>query len=476
MKQLKDNVDLIDVLKASQPYGLLGKTIVVLGTDLSTKVISTSLSHLERLGMIGQIQTAKIERRGRPEKVYRVTQAGVEWLRENGFEEATVLGISDPIELAHRYCQALLGGCVPSNGSSEIEKIIPLKDGRNTRIDVVISLHDGHMQLLEVEQQLGRNNIGRVVEKFLRLGEVFSDAYHQQDYRLDVLFVFNLNAAELPKTINHWRDALEMAFPGNTLIPFTPRFTTIDTFMVEPAFSNMERFPVIERRSSSEKTKEQEPASMGDVMPDYRFAPSTKKLLDAMRSIPENPANLPAQDPDQLFCLCEIAMTIYCRSMYVNSPTLKYSAFPHESVQALRDFLHLPENIELFESLKEGMAWLEGRKSGLMLYRDAATRLVRDVFLRHFGFGNGLEIGSALHVYVNVPDPGERFSEIRIEAHLSKEFEHLRKPDMVARAEEYEKAISWMLTALFNYPVDLGFSEDLWSFPKRKGGKRGSAQ
>ena len=122
------------------------------------------------------------------------------------------------------------------------------------------------------------------------------------------------------------------------------------------------------------------------------------------------------------------------------------------------------------------MAWLEGRRSGLMVYRDAATRLIWDIFLRHFGFGMGLGEDKALHVYVNVPDPSERFSEIRIEALLSYDFDKLKKQEMTANKEVYAKALSWMLTALFLYPVDLGFSESLWGFPKRKGGKRGSAQ
>ena len=476
MKQLEDKGDLADALKTSQPYGMLSKTIVQLGADLTTKTISTSLTRLEQLGMIGQVQTAKIERRGRPEKVYLVTQDGVDWLRENGFEEASVLGMSNPIELAHRFCQSLVGACVPMWAKVGIEQIIPLKMGRNFRVDVVFALYNDKAQLMEIEQTLERNNIARAVEKFVKLGEMFSDTYYQQHYRSDVLFIFNLNTAELPKTVNIWCDALEMAFPGDTPMTFTPRYTTFDRLMFDPAFRDMERFPAIERRSHSSKANENGPVSMGGAIPDYRLAPSARKLLDRMNSIPKKSISIPAHDPDQLMGLCEIARMIHSRSMYSDSPAVKYSSFPYESVQALRDFLHLPENILLFESLKEGMAWLEGRRSGLMVYRDAATRLIWDGFLRHFGFGIGLGDDKALHVYVNVPDPGERFSEIRIEALLSRGFDQLIKGEMTARREEYAKALSWMLTALFIYPVDLGLSETLWGFPKRKGGKQGSAK
>jgi len=422
---------------------------------------------------IEEVRTAKIERRGRPEKVYLVTQEGVDWLGENGFEDASMLVTSDPIELSHRYCQALAGATVPWGAKVRIEQVFQLTGGRNIRIDVVVALHQDRIQLIEIEQSLERNNIARAVEKFQRLGEFFRDASVLDYFRPDVLFVFNLSAGALPKTLSVWGDALGRAFPGDEPLPFTPRYVLLDHFVYEPAYGDMTRYPAIERRINN---KAAEWVSQGMTIPDYRLAPSTMKLLEKMKSISKKSAPLPAQDPDQLLYLCEIARMIHSRSIYKDSPACKYSVFPHESVQALRNFLHMPENILLFESLKEGMAWLEGRRSGLMVYRDAATRLVRDVFLRHFGFGNGMEIGSALHVYVNVPDPSERFSEIRIEAHLGKEFEQLRKEGMTARREGYEIALSWMLTALFIYPVDLGFSETLWGFPKRKGGKRGSAQ
>jgi len=473
MKHLENNSDLALALKASQPYGLLGKTVVAFKADLSHKVASTSLTHLERLGMIKEQQTARIERHGRPEKVYRVTQEGVDWLQENGFWNAALLGTSDPIELAHRYCQALVGACAPMGADIMIEFNHPLTMGRNIRFDVIVPLDSDEIQLIEIEQNLERNNIARAVEKFERLGEFFSHESIHDYYRSDVLFVFNLNAAALPKTLSVWQDALARAYPGNEQMPFTPRYAMLDAYVYDPALSDMDRYPII-KKGKKDKALEHVAQSIG--LPDYRNAPSTRELLDSLQSIleeQETPVNLPSQDPDQLTGFCKLAMVIYCRSMYENSPTLKYSAFPHESVQALRHFLHLPENAVLWQSLREGMNWLEGRKSGLMFYRDAATRLVWDVFLRYFGFG----MGNALHVFVNVPDPGERFSEIRIDAQIEMHFEREEAEQLsYSYKEKYEAALSWMLTALFTYPVDLGLTDSLWHMPKRKGGNHGSAQ
>jgi len=50
MKHLEKEGDLANALKASQPYGLLGKTVAAFVADLSDKVASTSLTHLENWG------------------------------------------------------------------------------------------------------------------------------------------------------------------------------------------------------------------------------------------------------------------------------------------------------------------------------------------------------------------------------------------------------------------------------------------
>src|SRR5258708_9055128 len=83
--------DTAEVLIASQPYGLLSKTTAMVSTALSSKVVSMSLARLEKIGMIQEQKTAKIEKNGRPEKVYRVTSNGVSSLQVHGLDKAAVL-------------------------------------------------------------------------------------------------------------------------------------------------------------------------------------------------------------------------------------------------------------------------------------------------------------------------------------------------------------------------------------------------
>lgn len=450
---LDSQTDAAEVLKASQPYGLVSKSTAGIVTALSATTVTTSLVRLEKMGMIEEQETAKIEKKGRPEKIYRVTQNGVTWLQSNGFEAATVLAMSDPIDLAHRYCQALVG--IQSNSKAEIEKIVPLSNGRNIRIDVAVPLSKGVIQFVEIEQKLDRSNILRAIEKFRALRELFNDETRRPLFSLDVLIVFNLKTASLPRTLNVWKDALARAFPSDTPLPFTPRFSTLDAFVYDPGFENMERFPLLEKGKSGGTFHLGENISDNGLF-DPRLAPSTKQLLLEIQSFEEPTRIIASPMADQLAGFCEIAMAIYRRSMHNNSATRKYSAFPFESIQALKHFLHLPQNAGLLQALKEGVAWIEDRKSGLILYREAVTKLIWDVVLRYFGLGRE----GPLKVYVGIPDLGEKSSQIIIDVILNKS-EDIRLPAPIMD-ETYENAISWLLTALIMYPVDIGLTSSLW--------------
>ena len=464
----KDNMDTVDdkklnenaaaVLSVARGSGLLSKTTIALSVDVSPKAGLLAIARLKKLGMIEEQPTARIEKAGRPEKIYRLTETGGAWLRANGFEKTVVPLTDDPIALAHRYCQALVEACNPMGARSDVESLIPLPGGRNIRIDVAVTLPNGRIQLIEIEQKLSRVHLQRAVEKFVELGQAFRDEKTGL-YNRDVLFIFNLNTSVLPKTINMWRDALGMAFPGDTPMPFTPRYTTIDAFMVDPALGNMKRFALVEKR---EKDSADEPVSMGGAILNYENAPSTRNILDKFKLVQIESRRMKSYEPDQLIALCETAVTIYRMSFYKDSPALKYSTFPQESVKGLREYLHMPENTILLQALKEAYGWIESRKSGLILYRDAVTRMVWDVIMRYFGLGRN----GPLKIFVDVPDLGEKASQLTIDVIMEKTDE-LR---LVAETQAGE-AISWMLTALIMYPVDLGLTPVLWPQPKTRKGK-----
>jgi len=83
------------------------------------------------------------------------------------------------------------------------------------------------------------------------------------------------------------------------------------------------------------------------------------------------------------------------------------------------------------------------------------TKLLWDVFMRYFGFGRG----GPLDVYVKIPDLGDKASQIQIDVIITNN-DAVILP-WTSADETYEDAISWMLTALVMYPMDLGLSSNL---------------
>lgn len=75
-----------------------------------------------------------------------------------------------------------------------------------------------------------------------------------------------------------------------------------------------------------------------------------------------------------------------------------------------------------------------------------------DVFLRYFGFGRG----GPLDIYVKIPELGNKASQIQIDVIITNN-DAVILP-WTSKDETYEEAISWMLTALVMYSVDIGLS------------------
>jgi len=67
---------------------------------------------------------------------------------------------------------------------------------------------------------------------------------------------------------------------------------------------------------------------------------------------------------------------------------------------------------------------------------------------------------------VKIPDLGDKASQIQIDVIITNN-DAIILP-WTSKDETYEEAISWMLTALVMYPVDLGLSASLWKSQGRK--------
>jgi hypothetical protein len=148
-----------------------------------------------------------------------------------------------------------------------------------------------------------------------------------------------------------------------------------------------------------------------------------------------------------------IMRSIYEASHFKDGPVSRYAALPVDSLVFLYRYLHMHQNQELLEIVRNARD--EVRRSqtrGVNLFRDAFTRLAWD-FLRYHSFGRG----GPLDVLVTVPGFDADRSDIHIEVSI-------RDPELVIgddgvfmEGDDYraEKALEWVLNALWTYGSEL---------------------
>ena len=136
----------------------------------------------------------------------------------------------------------------------------------------------------------------------------------------------------------------------------------------------------------------------------------------------------------------------------------------------LRYYLCHPANQAMYAELQESLAWLAKQRGGmgLIMFRDAITRILWDVFLRHHGFSRG----GALGMSFQIPDFGDRRSDY----YVAIQFVGLSLNSPIAwMLDKAAEAISWVLTSLFIYSEELGLGKRPWraaaTQPRKKGKK-----
>lgn len=417
-------------------------------------------------GLLAEYQPKTSTKSGRPEKAYLLTEDGAQICQELGAANVHPLNFANEIALAHRLCQAQIAVQAKVNNLPfKIEKVLAYdQNGENLRADVFVQGLETGDQIIEVEQEITRSHLPRAVEKFTALGET----YYRNQLRLspEVLIVFNLPEKKLREPVKIWGDALGQAFPDQ-VIPFRVYYCTVKEFMATRSFHNVTLYTQL-LANLKPKRKPRITISKPSASEPVKITPCTTPMVifdldfeNVDQVYEEEP---PIQDNlDRLYYFCQIALKIYEQSFGENDKKT-YGAFPSRSLFYLKYFLNLPRNEQLLHVLKEELPRAFEKQSGVMLFRDALTRLIWDVFLYYFGFGRG----SDLAAFVEVPDPGDRqSSDFRIVARVSLSLRDDLKS--IGELNEIEEALTWMLTALITYPAQLGLIDNLVSPRKRRG-------
>jgi hypothetical protein len=186
-------------------------------------------------------------------------------------------------------------------------------------------------------------------------------------------------------------------------------------------------------------------------LPDaHELLPQFERLVDVY-SASRNSA-------ERMAAFFELMHYIHQASYGQGSDTFERSRLPVKSLWLLKHYLSLPQNLAMYEELKQALIWLKSRGSmGLIMMRDTLCGILWDIFLKR----HELAMGGNLRVSLDVPDYVNRNSTFEVKVAL------LSKKDD-RRSEEYCDALSWVMTAFLWYPKILETGTQPWKKANKK--------
>lgn len=484
LKFVQSEPNYVKALETLTRGGLVTLDQVKVLAELSQKIARTSLENLigpprRTPPALRAVPVKLASKTGRPQNAYLPTPEGAEVLRSL-FPDARqrAYQVHDPIDISALYCMMEVYTAACQHGlQAAVEKVLPYGDGlANIRADIWVQSAAGPGWIFEIEQQLTRNNLPRVIEKLLHLRGLFTSA-QGAECSPQVRILFNLPAEDSERTLTTWRDALGSVIQQVGVLPYQLYWQPVQDFLQNPEWPTLERFqllepsqPAAEPENPAEQAQEQPQSDMSEPQlrmlelatpPDIDLK-ELKIILMALDITYQEEfsalvgCNNQRQRSQNFFSLM---ILIYDASHYTGSDTLEYAAFPLKSLRLLFRYLNAHQNRELFEQLRQAMPNLQYQASvGIIGFRNALTKFFWDIFLRW----HGLARGGPLKVVVQVPDFQDRRSEfyvmVRIENHnmvgYDRYYEYTHSRKFTA-----ETALAWVLEALFLYAYELGLSD-----------------
>jgi hypothetical protein len=452
MKKTKTLADWIrdpkfkDAVETVFPFGLTSPMIIANRTGLDKKRVAYLITKLQQLRVLHRLGSSRLvaTRAGRPEFPYGFSPRSAQELRDLGYKNAAWLDLDGPLDMAHRFCMALVAS--QTEQAVRMEQVIPYAKGRNVRADLVVPDGAGQERIIEIEQALGSNHRSRAVTKLKSLGELF--ATNPLKLAREVMIVFNLTDKDLPKTLRVWQSALREV--GE--IPLAVHYSLLVDFYAAGNYVDWQDFPLLtpSEGKRGKVTPSEEP--LEEVMEEYPR--NEVPMADLVGLLPaDRPIETDDEDPTRLFHLGALAYAIHQLDFGEGGCTSVYAEHPANSLGALREFLHHPSNRRLLFLLR-GETRAFRKQSGVTMLRHASTRLAWS-FLRYFGFGRG----GPLILFVRVPEMGENTSEIQFELLFTPRVNDKRlvPPDP---EDKSILALGWLLSALITYPKELGLAEE----------------
>ncbi len=457
---LQKNQVRLDVLLSSAPLGMTSQSWAEFQANAGYRPVYAALEWLSSPGshLLPFLAPAPIRlagRTGRPPTGYLLTEFGAEVFNLLDPERRLQApNLRDVADLHHRFCELeILTHARQAHMEAEAEVLLPYGKGyQSVRGDVVVT-QGQEKWFLEVEQELPRNNLPRAVAKFEHW-QRYAQAHLGQ---LRLVLVFNLADLEEGATVANWQEARARAETTLGNLPYEVTYLPLSSLLTGPFLEALTAHTVPLEASEPQDSTPHEAISVESRATQPQEIPVWVRPFFGDYLTHVHAFEQASEPETRFYAFFALMGIIYQASFFPESPSILYSVHPREALWLLRHYLTLPQNQPMYGELREGLAWIQKRSGqmGLIMFRDAMSRMLWDVFMRHHGFSRGGNLG----IIFQIPDFQDNRSDYWVEIRSYAD-RHLKIPSY--RFDDLKVGLSWVLSSLFIYIEELGLGKPLW--------------
>ena len=453
------------VLETFSATGLADTNHILLHTGLPNHRIRRTLERILSGGLLTQLDRAlpRPDQRGKPVQVFLLSEDGASVLKKLGYPEAHPCGLQEDTSLLHRLAMTDVHLAAVKAGRTIItDRELPFGENQNIRPDHQVKLEDGRSLLLEVEQFAAIDVLRRIVESLQHKQNFFASEASEK-FLPEVRMLLQLpRGAKWNKTLRVWEKALgvvkEKSGKGLNFRLFAiPRreFLEMPDWEAQRNLLWTEITPP-EKNATIQLASNSTPETLL-----YRSPREDRLVLSALwQDFIENVSSqelFPQPDPE----FFQIMRLIYSASHDPELSDLAQSAMPNASIYLLNKYLSLrhlhPRLIKALHNGKGDLRW----NPTMIMHR---MQVVIDTILAAHGWrSDGL-----LFAIANLSEWGKEESRtfgvtVRIRnATILMSDEDLVVPG-ANEVYQTERALEWVLKALFQYSLDLGLGRiEFW--------------
>ncbi|MBN1934386.1 MAG: hypothetical protein JW934_06960 [Anaerolineae bacterium] len=475
----------LKILEVFAPTGVADQKQILAATDLSGRQFGTVLEHYRTLARDNIIAAVSFDvpkpgARGRPPALFKLGESGAALLRRNGYRQTRPCNLSDAVTLGHArtildiYLAAQSEG-LEVQAEENLNYTSPQGDEKVIRPDALITLPDGGRIIIEIEQEADITLLKRIVGS-LRNRVMFFKSEAGKSVSRTVRVLFNVAKGQVfGDTLAVWeRAAAIVAGENRGRLPFDPLCCLASDFLNAPDWSETLDAEYWEPILDPAQTKQFAPTA-----PKTRSKKTESKALARRESLPEQiKRRTPAEDrlilqaywhhvlehgpeaPDADPAFFEIMKVIYLASNDPEAPAFEIACHPYASLYLLRKYLEMHPMLRaaISKALARGGSSLRLTTS-LVQHR---MQVVIDLFLRYHGWQSSWSFRVAAAMIWHEEYHSNSFG---VSVHIHPAVLTGNRMPIVPGREEIElaeRALAWVLLALFKYSQDIGLKQPVF--------------